>query len=176
MLASNCPLQDDHIRRTTFYHGTLIEKWRKQVTGFVIKPTVYINNHGIVVYNKRLQISNIYYLATTSFVRTLSCGGSHLEFWIGTKRFYIIWSYIKKYFFIVTLGPSWYHRYSSSQKPHTGLWRQCYMDDCLMMFNATFNNISIISRRSVLLAELRTEHNIWNVQYGISSISVKWNA
>ena len=53
----------------------------------------------------------------------------------------------------VSFDKLWYHRYSSSQKPLTGIWRQCYMDDCLMMFNATFNNISIISRRSVLLVE-----------------------
>ena len=42
----------------------------------------------------------IYYLAIKSFVRTLSCGASHLEFPIGTKKFYI-WSCIKEYSFNV---------------------------------------------------------------------------
>jgi uncharacterized membrane protein YgcG len=42
----------------------------------------------------------IYYLAIKSFVRTLSCGGSHLEFPIGTTKFYM-WSCIKEYSFNV---------------------------------------------------------------------------
>jgi hypothetical protein len=65
-------------------------------------PPPHSKNHPMIIHIQfgsiilLFLVKIIYYLAIKSFVRTLSCDGSHLEFPIGTTKFYL-WSCIKEY-------------------------------------------------------------------------------
>jgi hypothetical protein len=69
-------------------------------------PSPHGKNHPMIIHIQFgsiilfFPVKIIYYLTIKSFVRTLSSGASHLEFLIGTTKFYI-WSCIREYSFNV---------------------------------------------------------------------------
>ena len=69
-------------------------------------PSPHSKNHPMIIHIQFgsiilfFPVKIIYYLTIKSFVRTLSSGASHLEFLIGTTKFYI-WSCIREYSFNV---------------------------------------------------------------------------
>jgi hypothetical protein len=99
-------------KSVTFFIFQLDPMLKRWPSGVVIldfratHPPPNSKNHPMIIHIQfwfnHLVVSGkiIYYLAIKSFVRTLPCGVSHLEFPICTTKFYI-WSCIKEYSFNV---------------------------------------------------------------------------